>query len=364
MKIKKSSFSKIDFGLIFSVVFLVTFGILMVYDASSVSALTDFGNKFFFAKEQIIGALLGFLGLIFAAGLNYKFYYKLSLPALLFCLLLLLLVFIPGLGVKALGAHRWINLGFVNLQPSEITKMALILYLSAWLSQKERGRLLPFLMLMSLLVGLIILEPDLGTAFIIICISFIVYFVSGAPVFHFLAIIPLGIVSVAGLAIAAPYRIQRLLTFINPSNDPLGASYHIRQVLLSLGAGGFWGLGLGKSRQKFSYLPEASTDSIFAIIAEELGFIGSVFLIAVFCYLIYKGYKIAVNAPDLFAKLLAFGITSWFAIQVIVNLTSMVALTPLTGIPLPFISYGSSSLVVELFAIGILVNISSASQKV
>lgn len=360
MKINKSS-SHLDFGLLTIVFFLVAFGVLMVYDASSVTATTEFNNRFYYAKEQTIGFIIGSIGMLFAAFFNYRHYYKLSLPFLMGALLMLLLVFIPGFGVSALGAHRWINLKFINLQPSEITKLVLVIYLSAWLSAKEKGRLLAFLLLMGLVVGLIILEPDMGTAVIIIATSIIMYFISGAPVRHFFALIPVFVTGMIGLAVAAPYRLKRILTFFDSNTDPLGSSYHVRQALIALGSGGLFGLGLGKSRQKFSYLPEASTDSIFAIIAEELGFIGAILLIMVFVVLIYKGYKIAQNAPDPFGRLLAFGITSWFALQIIINLSSMVALTPLTGIPLPFISYGSSALVVELYAVGILINISSKS---
>lgn len=353
---------KTDWPFIFAIVFLVVFGILMVFDASSVLALTEFGNKYFYVKEQVKGVLIGFLGFIFAWQFNYHRYYKLSVPLILICLVLLLLVFIPSLGVHALGARRWINLGFINLQPSEITKLAMIIYLSAWLSQKEKERFLAFLLLLGIVVGLIIIEPDMGTAFVLITVSLVIYFISGAPIRQFLLLIPTIFLGIIGLALTAPYRLKRVLTFFDSNTDPLGASYHVRQILIALGSGGLWGLGFGKSRQKFSYLPEASTDSIFAIIAEELGFIGSTFIICVFIYLCYKGFLIAKNAPDSFGRFLGFGIISLLALQVMVNLSSMVALTPLTGIPLPFISYGSSSLVVVLYSMGILININRQSK--
>jgi cell division protein FtsW len=356
MKVRISP-SKIDWPFLTAVFFLVAFGILMVFDASSVSAVTQFNNKYYFAKEQLKGVIVGFIGLIVAACFDYRKFYKLSVPLILLCLVLLILVFLPGLGVKAMGAHRWIDFKFFILQPSELTKLAVVIYLSAWLSQKEKGRFAAFLLLVALIVGLVVLEPDMGTAFVLVFISVIIYFISGSPLVQFLLIIPGIIVGGLWLAVAAPYRFNRILTFFNPSADPLGTSYHVRQILIALGSGGFWGLGLGKSRQKFAYLPEASTDSIFAIIAEELGFVGATLVIMVFIFIIYKGYTISKNAPDKFGKLLAFGITTWLALQVIVNLSSMVALTPLTGIPLPFISYGSSSLAVILFAIGILINI-------
>ncbi|MBI3385373.1 putative lipid II flippase FtsW [Candidatus Gottesmanbacteria bacterium] len=350
-----------DWYLLFLTLFLLAFGLLMVFDSSAVTALTEFGNKFYYLRDQAKGVIIGLLGMIFAAFFDYRRYYKLSLPMLLGSLALLVMVFIPSLGVKALGAHRWISLGFFILQPSEVAKLITTIYLSAWLSKKEKNRFGAFLILLSMVVGLILLEPDLGTGIIIVSCSLIIYFISGAPLKHLVGLIPVALGGILALAISVPYRFARLATFLNLNSDPLGASYHVRQVLIALGSGGLWGLGLGKSRQKFFYLPEASTDSIFAIIAEELGFIGATALILVFVILIYRGFIIAKNAPDNFGRLLAFGITAWIALQIIINLSSMVALTPLTGIPLPFISYGGSAIVVELFAIGILLNISKQS---
>ncbi len=356
MRIRKTSLN-FDWYLFSVVLLLVIFGILMIFDASSISSLTEFGNKYYYIKDQLKGVVLGIFGFFFASMFNYRRYYQLALPLLLFCLVLLILVFIPAFGIQALGAHRWIDFRIFRLQPSEVTKLATIMYLAAWLSQKEKDRLTAFLLLMGFVVGLIMLEPDMGTSFIIVSVGLVIYFISGAPLKHFIAIIPLVFTAVTAFAIAAPYRFNRIMTFLNPSGDPLGASYHVRQILIALGNGGLWGLGFGKSRQKFFYLPEASTDSIFAIIAEELGFIGATFLIIVFITLLYRGYLISKRAPDTFGRFLAFGIVSWFALQIIINLSSMVILTPLTGVPLPFISYGSSSLVVVLYATGILVNI-------
>ena len=352
-----TSKSRIDWYLLTTVFFLVLFGVLMVFNASSISANTDFGNKFYYLREQSKWVVLGFVGLIYASFFDYKKYFNLALPALLTCLILLLLVFVPGLGVNALGAQRWINFQLFILQPSELTKLSMIIYLSAWLSQKEHKRFAAFLLLISLVVGLIILQPDMGTAVVLVAISLILYFVSGAPLKHFAVFLPLGLVAGLTLALTSPYRFNRILTFLNSAHDPLGASYHVRQILIALGSGGLLGLGFGKSRQKFAYLPEATTDSIFAIIAEELGFIGSTILILILLFLIFRAFTIAKRAPDHFGRLLAVGIGSWFAMQIIINLGAMVALIPLTGIPLPFISYGGSSLVVALFAVGILINI-------
>lgn len=337
---------------------LSLFGLLAIYNASSVLSFRDFSDKYHFVRDQSIWLGLGFLGMVLAAFFDYHRFYKLALPFLLLMFALLIAVFIPGLGIKVLGARRWLDFRFFSFQPAELTKLILVIYLSAWFSLTERGRLWAFLLLSGIVVGLVAIEPDLGTAIIIVSIAFVLYFASGAPFYHFLFLGPLGILGALGFAVISSYRMKRLAIFLNPSLDPLGASYHIRQVLIALGSGGLTGLGLGKSRQKYEYLPEAMTDSIFAITAEELGFIGASILIIVFLLIIYRGIKIALRSPDRFGQLLSLGITSSLAIQVIINLSAMVALLPLTGVPLPFISYGGSSLVVNLIGMGILLNVS------
>ncbi|MFZ5844868.1 MAG: FtsW/RodA/SpoVE family cell cycle protein, partial [Patescibacteria group bacterium] len=212
--------------------------------------------------------------------------------------------------------------------------------------------------LLAMVVGLVIAEPDLGTAVVIIATAVVLYFLSGAPIPHLLVLVPLLVGGVVILAVISPYRLSRLVTFLNPESDPLGSSYQIRQALLGLGSGGFWGVGIGKSRQKFEYLPEANTDSIFAIIGEEVGFLGATLLILLFWLLVWRGFRIGRMAPDQFGRLLALGISSWIGIQTAINLAANVALVPLTGIPLPLISYGGSSLIVVLAALGIVANIS------
>jgi len=271
---------------------------------------------------------------------------------------LLLVVFLPGVGIKALGAKRWINLGFTVLQPAELAKLTLVIYLSAWFSSKEKGRLVSFLLLLGMVTGLIVLEPDLGTTLVIAATAVTMYFFSGAPIKQFVMLIPVLVLGALGLAISSPYRFRRVTTFFNPENDPLGASYHIRQATIALGSGGLFGVGIGKSRQKYEYLPEANTDSIFAIIGEEVGFIGAAGLLILFFILISRGFQIARRVEDPFGRYLALGITSWIGYQVIMNIAAMVALIPLTGVPLPLLSYGGSSLIVVLTGLGILVNIS------
>ncbi len=342
---------------------LVGFGLLAVYNSSIVMAIRDFNDPYYFVKDQLQFALIGFTLMYIVSVIDYRNWFKLSIPFLGLTLILLVAVFIPGIGVKTQGAKRWLNLGFTSVQPTEIAKLALVLYLSAWFTYKERSRFVPFIVLLLVFLGLIILQPDMGTASIISIMALLMYFVSQAPLWDFLLLLPVtGAVGLL-LAVIAPYRLARLLTFFNPDRDPLGTSYHIRQILIALGSGGFWGLGLGKSRQKYEYLPEANTDSIFAIIAEEVGFLGSVILIVIMGFVVWRIFQIAKKAPDRFGQLVAAGVAIWFGVQTLVNLSSMVALLPLTGVPLPLISYGGSSLVMLLIGLGVVLNISRQTKE-
>lgn len=355
----------IDKQLLFVVLALVVFGVVMVANSSVVEAERNFGDKFFYARQQVLWALIGLTGLFFFAKFPHQ---KLErFAALIFwgTVGLLVLVLVPGMGVKVLGASRWLRLGPLVVQPAELAKFSLILCLAKILTGKNKasplGSLFAFLFLTATVVGLLIAQPDLGTSIVIAATAAVVYFTSGAPISYFLMLVPLALVSFLALIFSSTYRRERLLTYLNPSIDPQGASYHIRQVLIALGSGGLFGVGLGQSRQKYLFLPEASTDSIFAVIGEELGFLGASVVLLAFVFIIYKGFTIAAKSSNDFSKLLAVGISSWIAIQAFVNLGAMVSLLPLTGIPLPFISYGGSSLVVTLSAIGVLLNISKSS---
>lgn len=339
------------------VISLSVFGLLMVYNSSSVSALKDFNDKYFYFKEQGKWLIVGLIALIVCSQIKYTLLQKIALAQLVAVIILLLAVFIPGLGVTAYGARRWIDLGFFVLQPAELAKISLIIYFSAWFTNPEKQRLTAFLLLLGIVIGLVILEPDLGTAIIITAVSLIIYFLSGPGVKQFLFLIPVLVTAAVVAALTSPYRLKRILTFLDPQADPLGASYHISQVLIALGSGGLFGLGLGKSRQKYLYLPEATTDSIFAIIAEEVGFIGCLVFLGLYLYLIYNCFKIAQSATDRFGYLLGMGITFWIAVQALINLSAMTVVLPLTGVPLPFISYGGSGLIVSLASIGILLSI-------
>lgn len=348
---------RFDLILFCSTIALTLFGLLMIYEASSFVAFRDFSDKYHYLRDQSVWILIGFLGLGFFSIFDYHKFYYLALPLLLTAIVLLLLVFIPGIGVRALGAHRWINLGFTVLQPAEFVKLALAIYLAAWFSFKEKGRLLAFLLLMGLVLGLVMLEPDMGTAAIILSEALIIYFLSGANIATFLVVLPAVVAAGFLLIVFEPYRAKRLAAFLNPV-ESISSSYHIKQILIALGMGGFGGVGLGNSLQKFAYLPENTTDSIFAIIAEEFGFLGAFVLIAVLLVVVWRGFVIASHAKDQFGTLLAAGIIVFLGMQTLINLGAQTVLIPVTGVPLPFISYGGSALIVDLIAIGVLLNIS------
>ncbi len=355
-KLKRSRSGRIDYTLFITCVFVTLFGVLMVYDASVIEAYRDFGDKFYFAKQQLVWAGVGLAVMAILSQIPYQFWKKVSLWAFLATLVMLILVLIPRVGSKILGARRWLNLGGLTIQPAELAKLTLIMYLASILEKKQR--LTQVLIAVAGAVGLIFLEPDLGTAIVVAAIGGAIYFFSGASLVLLSLLSILGIVAGIGMILISPYRRARILTFLNPTDDPLGASYHIRQVLIALGSGGLFGVGIGRSRQKYQYIPAATTDSIFAIIAEEIGFIGCVCLILGLLFIVRRTFKIANKAPDQFGKLLSGGIAAWLGIQVALNLATMVALLPLTGVPLPFISYGGSSTIVTLAGIGILLNIS------
>lgn len=349
---------KPDVILFTTVLLLTLFGFFMIYDVSSFVAFRDFSDKYHYVKEQFLWMVLGFLGLFAFSLFDYKRLYNFSLPILLAAIFLLSLVFVPGFGVKLLGARRWVNIGDFNMQPSEFVKLALAIYLSAWFSHKEKGRFLAFLLLLGLVLTLVILQPDMGTAVVILSEALTLYFLSGGAIFYFAFLIPV-LVGIGFLVIKfAPYRLKRLESFFAINQSLESASYHTKQVLIALGSGGLFGVGLGNSLQKFAYLPETTTDSIFAIIVEELGFLGGVFLIALFVLVLWRGFSIALHSRDNFGRLLAGGITTFLGVQAFINLAAQTVLLPITGIPLPFISYGGSSLIVDLCAVGILLNIS------
>ncbi len=351
--------SKLGFLLFVTTILLSVIGIFILYESSSYTALLNVGDKYYFIKNQILWVFLGIVSCISISFLSYKRLYNLALPLLLFTIFLLVLVFVPGLGLKLKGAHRWLDLRLFVLQPSELLKVSLGLYLAAWLSNKEKGRLVAFLILFGLCIFLVAIEPDFGTAFIIAVTSVVIYFLSGAKTREIIAILLILVLGSIALIKMEPYRMVRFTSFSEfDSRDISTSSYHIKQILISLGSSGLTGVGFGKSVQKYAYLPENTTDSIFAIYAEESGFLGSVFLMFVFFMQLLLGFLIALRIKDKFAKLLAGGIITFLGVQTLVNLASQAVLIPLTGIPLPFISYGGSSMLINFTSIGILLSIS------
>lgn len=357
MKNLKSQRKKLDLPLLIVTGVLVAFGLLMVYDASVVQGMKDFNDSFYYIRQQLLWVSLGVASLFFFARLNYTRFKLFASPIFFGSLILLLSVFIPGLGVSGGGAHRWLKIGFLTIQPGEIIKLAGMIYLAALF--EKRTKFIPFIaIILGVSFIMAVLQKDLGSTFVFVTATSLLYFAAGGPIRHFLVAIPAGILGLVILILSSSYRSKRILAFLDPFSDPQGFTYHIFQVLIALGSGGLFGLGFGQSRQKFEYIPEVSTDSIFGIIGEELGFVGGMIVIALFAILIFRGLKIAQNCPDNFGRMLAYGLTFWLGIQVIINISSMIALLPLTGVPLPFISYGGSALVANLTAVGILLNIS------
>lgn len=353
----KISFDRQFFYLI---ILMVILGLIFVADISAPQSLNYFNDKFYFFKSQATAALIGLIAMLIASNVNYNYFRKLAVPAFGGAILLLVLVLIPHVSYSALGARRWITIAGFNFQPSEVVKFALAIYLAKVAESGKKP--IAYFVPLAVVCGLIMLQPDLGTTLVVAIIGVAQIFVSGVPILYFVGSLLMGVLGVMTLILTSPYRRDRLLTFFEVTSDPLGKAYHIRQILLALGSGGLFGLGIGQSRQKYLFLPEASTDSIFAAISEEIGFVGALLLICLFCYFIYKAFSIASRAPDKYAQILAVGIASWISGQVFLNFSSMVALTPLTGIPLPFFSYGGTSLVMILVGCGILLNISKFSK--
>jgi cell division protein FtsW len=353
-----------DLFLVILISGLLVFGLIMISSASVVMSKTGTGKENFYFFSQLQAAALGLFFLYVASRLDFNIWKKFSLVIFILNFAMLIAVFIPGLGFSHNGATRWINLGFMGYQPSESIKLALILFLAYWLEKKGddikdlyRG-VLPFFAIVGSVIALVLMQPDMGTATVLAVTAGVMFFVSGASFRHLFAVLGVAVAGVAVLIKAAPYRMARLTIFLHPTSDKSGAGYQISQALLAIGTGGLTGLGFGRSRQKFNYLPEAATDSIFAVISEELGLIRASLVVFVFLLFGVRGYKIAKGAPDTFSRLVATGITTWIVAQAFINILAILSLMPLTGVPLPFISYGGTSLVMILTACGILLSIS------
>lgn len=343
---------------------LLVFGLVMLSSAGIVDGQKKFGSSYYYFLHQLLyGVLPGLVIFWILSRVNYKFWKRMALPLLLAAIGLLILVFVPGIGFGLKGAQRWIHLGVFTFQPSELLKVALIVYLAAWFSswhdrqQKWSYSIIPFFVIMGFIWILFIKQPDVGTLGIITIIAFGMYFLAGAKFKQISLFIGAILLILAAVVFTTPYRFDRISAFLNRAEDPQGVSYHINQSLIGIGSGGIFGLGYGQSKQKFSYLPEPVGDSIFSIIGEELGLVGMTLVLGLFVALVLVMVRIARDAPDSFGRLYILGMAVWIASQAFINIAAISGLIPLTGVPLPFISYGGTSLIVLMAGLGISVNI-------
>ena len=355
---------KFDKALFFTVIILSLFGLLMIYSSSNIWAEYKFNDSFHYLKYQTVFFILGLIIMIFVSKINYPIYYKYSNKILLVSLILLILVLIPGIGSIRNGSRSWFGIGQLGIQPSEAAKISLIIFTSKYLSLNEKyinnflKGVIPILLIVGIFFFLIMLQPDLGTGLILVLSIISILFIAGVSMKFFITGGFLGILCVIVLIIIAPYRMDRITSFINPWKDPLGTGFQMIQSLYAIGPGGLLGLGLGNSIQKHFYLPEPQTDFIFSIISEEFGVMGVIIVVGLFSILLYRGIKISLNTKDSFSKYLSFGILFQIIFQAIMNLSVVVGLIPVTGVTLPFLSYGGSSLLVSMGSIGIILNIS------
>jgi cell division protein FtsW len=356
---------QVNYALLTAVLALVAIGVVMVYSASSVRSYLASSDPAAQGMQQAVWALLGLAAMLLASRVDFRLLRYLAIPAYVVTLLLLAVVLIPSVGSEVSGSRRWLVVpGVGGFQPAELAKLAICIYLAHWLDRRGRNAhgfwngLIPFALLVAPGFLLIAAEPDLGTAGVYAVTALSMFFMAGANLLY-LGAIAGGVVGAAVLMVTStPYQLQRVESFLDPFRDPLGAGYNTIQALMALALGGIVGQGLGASKQKFLYLPAPSTDFIFAIIGEEWGLVGTLTVVALFLIIAYQGYRIAIHAPDTFSGLLAAGITTWLVVQASINMMVVSALMPVTGIPLPFISYGGSALTINLVAVGILLSIS------
>ena len=354
-----------DYLLLASTIALVVLGTLMVYSASFVVAHNEFNDDAYFLVRQLIWIGVGSLGMLLAMRLDCRRLRLLSLPIMFACIGLLVLVLVPGIGASSYGAVRWIKLGPLQIQPSEIAKLAITLYLADWLARRGpivadffKG-LLPFAIMVAIVAALIAVQPDLGTTAIIVGVSACIFFVGGANLLHIALMCAAGAcTAMVVLAHLSGYQLDRIRAFLDPWSDIQGSGWHTAQGLIAVGSGGLFGHGLGNGLQKFYWVPNAHTDAIFAIIGEELGFVGCVGVLVLFGLLSWRGFMIAWRAPDAFARLFATGVTCMLTVQTLVNVAVVTNALPYTGVTLPLVSFGGSSTVISLVAIGLLLSIS------
>jgi len=352
-----------DYLLLVATVMLLIVGLLAVYTASFAIAYNEFGDANFFVKRQVVFAMVGLVALVFFMQMDYQFLRTLSVPMLLLALTLLLLVLTP-IGVEHNGARRWLDVGPIEFQPSEFAKLAIIVYISAWLSSRDGDitqfslGFVPFVILLGVIGALILSEPDMGTTIIIVLVACTLFFVAGAPISHLALLLIVGASISACTIMLRDYQVDRLSSFLSAEADPQGNGFQILQLLIALGSGGPFGLGWAESRQKHLYVPGSQTDGVFAILGEELGFVGLLCILAIFAFLIIRGLRVTLRSRDNFALLLGIGVVSWIGYQTFINIAGITRTIPLTGVPLPFLSYGGSALIMVMAGIGILLSIS------
>lgn len=355
---------KLELTLFISVILISLFGVIMIYSSSYIWAEYKYNDPYKYLKNQALFFCIGIVLMVVISKIDYKKYFKYSNKILITCVILLILVLIPGIGTVRNGSRSWFGIGSFGIQPSEFAKLGLIIFTSKYLSNNPNSMkdlkkgVLPILIITLSIFGIIMLQPDFGTGTILVMTIIGLLFVAGLDIKIFLKFGILGVVGVVGLILVAPYRLKRILSFLDPWSDPLGSGFQIIQSLYSIGPGGLFGLGFGNSIQKHFYLPEPQTDFIFSIISEEFGFMGIIILSVLFITIFYNCLKISLKCDDLFGKYLSFGITFGLIFQAVLNLSVVVGLIPVTGVTLPFLSYGGSSLLITMTSIGIILNIS------
>jgi cell division protein FtsW len=360
-----------DYVLIIITSILVLFGLLMLMSASSVISYQKFGSSYYLFWHQILsGFIPGLIIFWICSKIDFKVWKKFAFPMLILSILLLLAVFIPSLRSSFGSARSWINVFGFSIQPSEIVKLSFLIYLASWLDSRglEKVRdlhygLMPFLILLGSISILMLMQPDLGTLSIIFIIALVSFYIGGGDIKHIISIISASLIAFFIAIKMAPYRSARFMVFLNPEVDPQGIGYHLNQALIAVGSGRWFGIGLGHSRQKYGYIPEVAGDSIFPIIAEELGFVFCAVYIILIFILVYHGLMVAKKSKTYYGRVLATGITIWIGFQSFINIASMIGLVPMTGVPLPFLSYGGTAMVMNLAAMGILVNISRYTRQ-
>jgi len=356
---------KLDKPMLMLTLTILVAGFLILASASMVLSQKNFGTiSFYILRQFLYGGILGGLALAFTQWLPYRTWKRLALPLIFLSFLLSALLFLPQLSYIAGGARRWLQIGGFSFQPSEVLKLSFLIYLASWLDARRKDiksisyGMVPFSIMLTIVGTFLVMQRDIGTLGVIMATAGILYFLGGGKISQMAMLSLFGLIMLFLLIHIEPYRLQRILVFLKPQTDPQGIGYQINQAFIGIGSGGFWGLGFGKSLQKYSYLPEPMGDSIFAIFAEEVGFIGACALLALFAAFFWRGILIAKRAPDVFGKLLAAGISVGIMTQAFINMSAISGLLPLTGIPLPMVSYGGTSLVITLASIGVLLNIS------